>query len=94
MILMIQVLLGVILGRFDNGKGEVYEGEFVKNKKHRFGKFSKAGESYEGLFRDNKYHGKGILKITGQDTYDGEWVAGVQHGKGTVVSSNGKRRNG
>ena len=42
--------------------------------------------SYEGGFKAKKAHGKGLMKWREGDKYEGDWVEGVRHGKGTYFS--------
>lgn len=52
-------------GCFTWSNGKRYEGEYVNNKKHGFGKFFNHSKTYEGFWEYGKPHGKG--KITKGD---------------------------
>ena len=41
---------------------------------------------YEGGFKDKMAHGKGIMRWRNGDKYDGEFLNGLRHGKGTYLS--------
>lgn len=41
---------------------------------------------YEGGFKAKKAHGKGLMKWREGDKYEGDWVEGLRHGKGTYFS--------
>lgn len=41
---------------------------------------------YEGEFKAKKAHGKGLMKWREGDKYEGDWIDGLRHGKGTYFS--------
>ena len=59
---------------------EIYEGEFLKNKKNGFGKciINKLC-SYEGFWRDDKAHGKGKILALEEITKDKSSLANNQY---------------
>ena len=76
--------------RTDNSEGmSVIEGTFIN------GLFSwqwteKDGNEYEGFSNLNRQaHGKCKVKYASGDIYDGDWVYGRKHGRGSYSSTNG-----
>jgi len=68
---------------------EVYEGDFVDNRKHGKGKVTYAnGDFYEGDWVNDKYHGFGLLSKDG-NTFEGNWVDGKLHGFGRYAFPDG-----
>jgi len=53
--------------------------EFPGNDEHK-------RQIYEGEFKDKKAHGTGVMKWSEGDKYEGDWVQGLRHGKGTYIS--------
>ena len=50
------------------------------------------GDVYEGYLLLGKYHGRGRLVYHGEKGhYDGDWIGGLCHGKGTRMYSNGNK---
>ena len=69
----------VYTGTWENGLMSGY-GELVGNN----------GYSYKGQWKDNQYNGTGTLVYTGgKETYTGEFLDGLRHGKGVHCFSNG-----
>jgi hypothetical protein len=52
-----------------------------------------SGDKYEGLWKDDRYDGHGALKTRG-GKYDGNFVGGLKHGKGTMKFNNGAMYSG
>jgi len=76
---------------YDNGNGDMYEGEFENNKPHGGGKMTyKDGRVQEGIWKDGnidyegelKPHGSGEMIYTSGSMYEGEWKESKRHGKG------------
>lgn len=43
---------------------------------------------YRGMFANNRPHGKGVMKaLDGSWSYVGDFMAGLQHGKGKTVGA-------
>lgn len=93
-------------GRLKYSNGDVYDGEWVDGKRHGKGLLTIAnGSSYLGEFEANLYHGFGLLTIRktqhpltkrwrAGETYEGEFVHGRKHGRGTERSYTGDRYDG
>ena len=65
--------------------GELYEGEYKNDKRHRIGKLQcsfGACESYEGEWQEGKRHGYGTEYYRSGNFYQGEFLNGKKHGKG------------
>jgi hypothetical protein len=72
------------------GDGSVYEGGWVKGKRHGSGicKFSD-GSVYQGDFYEGNFHGTGKLTWSDGGCYLGEWKNGEIDGVGMEVQPNG-----
>jgi radial spoke head protein 1 len=70
----------------EEGKTDVYEGEFISNAKHGIGKmiYSDFGE-YFGRWENGKRHGEGVFTYKNKDLYSGSWMYGKKHGMGTFI---------
>ena len=42
----------------------------------------------------NKMHGRGLFKWPDGRMYDGEYMNDKKHGKGTLISAHGRRKEG
>lgn len=49
---------------------------------------------YDGYWKEGKMHGKGKLSFENGDYFQGEFVAGVRNGVGTLFIKSGKRVSG
>ena len=68
------MVCGVMI--YDKGE-EVYEGEFVNNRREGKGRLIyENGSVYEGEWKDDEMNGRGVLKTADGDEYTGEWVDG------------------
>ena len=77
-------------GRLVYANGDVYEGDWVENKRNGLGKLLQAsGYVYEGTWVDNKAHGFGCCTYVSGNTYEGNWASNRRHGAGKSVSVNG-----
>eukprot|EP01032_Pedospumella_encystans_P018643 gene18643-biopygen15186 len=78
-------------GQIKYPDGSVYEGEWLKEKRHGAGRLtSAAGEVFEGVFeKDAPVSGKGILLIKNGGTYEGELVEGKRHGRAKITNKEG-----
>jgi len=86
-------------GKQKQPNGDVYEGEFVNNRKHGRGILQRGnGDVYEGEFARGLYHGKGTLilaehRVAGRTVmgwkYQGEWKNGMKHGVGMLMPGTG-----
>jgi hypothetical protein len=62
--------------------GDVYEGEYVNEKKHGKGKYTSAnGDVYEGDFVEGKKCGQGMFTYSSGNVYSGEYKDGKQNGQ-------------
>jgi hypothetical protein len=62
--------------------GDVYEGEYVNEKKHGKGKYTSAnGDVYEGDFVEGKKCGQGVFTYSSGNVYSGEYKDGKQNGQ-------------
>lgn len=76
-------------GRLTNG-GEVYEGEWFKDRINGLGKYTFAtGTVYEGHLLDYTFHGHGTLRWPSGASYSGNWANNRMHGAGTFTHESG-----
>ncbi|MDN5304395.1 MAG: stage sporulation protein [Fusobacteriaceae bacterium] len=76
-----------------NNKFITYEGEYLNELKHGFGREYIKGErlGYEGFWSNNLFHGNGkMYRGDGSIEYDGEWCNCYGHGNGRIYNKNGK----
>lgn len=77
-------------GIFRYINGDVYEGEFIKDRKKGKGIFRYInGDIYEGEYSNDKCKGKGIYKYKDGRYYEGEFLEDKIHGKGMFKYANG-----
>ena len=58
------------MGGYEKNRDGVYEGEYLKGKRHGFGKFKwNNGEIFEGEWKNGKKNGHGIWKSPKGDFY-------------------------
>ena len=69
-----------------NGKTSTYEGTAIQTRHHVHRRCPLGG------FALNKRHGYGFMIYPSGNRYDGEWVLGEKHGRGTMQWSNGDGR--
>jgi len=66
---------------------ERYEGQFLSERMHGFGKKVWAdGCIYEGQWEKDRKHGQGALQEPDGKCYTGQWVDGRRHGNGRQIS--------
>ncbi|MEZ4778558.1 MAG: hypothetical protein R2786_04175 [Flavobacteriaceae bacterium] len=82
-------------GRYKWNNGDVFTG-FFRNGKMYMGTYNFAsGDKYEGMFNsNNQYHGQGRFFFKDKSYYGGEWVNGLQEGKGYFHDSNYNKKIG
>ncbi|MCB0456675.1 MAG: hypothetical protein R2776_06440 [Flavobacteriaceae bacterium] len=82
-------------GRYKWSNGDVFTG-FFRNGKMYMGTYNFAsGDKYEGMFNsNNQYHGQGRFFFKDKSYYGGEWVNGLQEGKGYFHDSNYNKKIG
>ncbi|CDW80566.1 UNKNOWN [Stylonychia lemnae] len=69
-----------------------YEGEFLNNLMHGFGKFTFSdGKTYEGFYMNDKKHGYGIFTWLNGMKYEGWWSDGKQDGYGILIDKTKKQ---
>ena len=86
-------------GRFDDGQGSWYEGDFVDGAFHGMGKYQFAynqPKTYTGQFANNNMNGKGVMVWDEQGDsvytrYEGDYVDGKMQGHGTLFYRNGDK---
>eukprot|EP01032_Pedospumella_encystans_P039274 gene39274-biopygen29809 len=78
-------------GQIKYPDGSVYEGEWLKDKRHGAGRLTSAtGEVFEGMFeKDVPVSGKGVLLIKNGGKYEGELVEGKRHGLAKITNKEG-----
>ena len=89
-----------------HGKGKIlykdgtsFEGHFCNNVIEGFGTMIGVSHKYEGSWKGGKMDGAGKSSWYNEaeqliETYDGEYMAGMKHGKGEYRWSNGRVYNG
>ena len=85
-------------GRYTDGSGAVYDGEWKFNSMHERGVLTSTASLqcgstrgtmvYDGEFRDNARCGRGV-KTWPSGSYDGEWLDNVQHRRRTLCTDDG-----
>ena len=71
--------------------GQVYEGDFVRNKMEGRGRVTLPdGETYEGEFHQGQRHGTGRTTWPNGDTHEGEYAHGKRHGPGIYRWADGR----
>ena len=72
-------------GKFSFSDGRTYNGDWEQNKMVGKGIFTwENGSKYKGYYKNNMRDGNGIYSF-GCNLYDGNWVNGLPHGKGTLL---------
>ena len=76
-------------GRTEHTNGDVYEGNWMEDKKHGQGKtiFSD-GAVYDGEWAADRFHGNGKYTWADGAHYSGEWMENQKHGRGMLVDAN------
>lgn len=73
-----------------NTQGDVYEGQFQKDKKTGLGQFNWAnGNVYKGQFKNDMREGEGEMTWNDGSHYQGDWKKGVPNGLGTEFIHSG-----
>lgn len=88
-------------GTYSFPNGQIYTGDFIKNQMDGKGriKFTE-NKIYEGNFKQDYMHGKGRLEWPSNQrkrlnfSYDGDWLMGVQHGKGELLAEYKDKKKG
>jgi len=90
-------------GKFTFSDGSYYDGNWLDNKKHGYGKEKNMQGSsmawdtedreymgiYEGEFIDGKRQGQGKQLFMNGDIYEGSWLKNRKHGKGKFIYKSG-----
>ncbi len=82
-------------GRLAWRNGCIYEGEWRCDKIEGLGEMTwPSGQAYRGQLKDNNMHGLGQMTWSSPSRvcYEGEWVKGRRHGRGTIAYSNDKHK--
>jgi hypothetical protein len=83
---------GKLTVKTGKNKGDVYEGEFIKNKFHGQGTYTWAdGYKYVGEWKDGKYNGQGTFITSDGDKYVGKYKDDKKHGQGTYTYADGSK---
>jgi hypothetical protein len=70
--------------------GEVYEGQYVDERRHGIGEYHYLdGSIYEGEWFKNRRQGFGVFTVTDSSIYEGEWDRDYIHGEGIWRWSDG-----
>lgn len=77
-------------GRYEYANGIVYTGEFKGGEIEGFGRMEWPNmDWYEGSFRNSNLSGYGKYYSKSNDSYyEGTYLEGKRHGKGTITSNN------
>jgi hypothetical protein len=79
----------IFKGSYYNGFREGFGFLYFK-KKHNYDR----AQIYKGYFKNDLYHGKGLMKYSNYDTYNGEFVKGFRQGFGVYHFFNGMKYKG
>lgn len=74
--------------------GEIYEGEFRKNRRHGIGRLVNSFGVYNGGFKNDSKEGEGRFEWTDGRKFQGTFRNGKPDGPGTLTLSGGKVVNG
>jgi hypothetical protein len=78
-----------------DARGNIYEGEWLDDKKHGKGKMDFAnGYKYTGDWVNDMATGEGIFIWNNGDQYEGQVKNGQRHGKGSYYFANGDKYTG
>lgn len=84
-----------VAGRLVCVDGNVYEGEWLDDKKHGQGReVYPNGARYVGTFLYSKRHGSGMTTNADGSIYDGEYVSGERYGYGRSIRADGSGYEG
>eukprot|EP00826_Nyctotherus_ovalis_P001288 TRINITY_DN10190_c0_g1_i5.p1 TRINITY_DN10190_c0_g1~~TRINITY_DN10190_c0_g1_i5.p1 ORF type:complete len:254 (-),score=40.61 TRINITY_DN10190_c0_g1_i5:16-777(-) len=73
----------------------MYEGEYLKDKKEGFGIFKWAsGNIYRGQYKEDEREGIGEMRWVDGSSYIGQWERGIQHGYGRMKFPDGSVKEG
>ena len=79
-------------GRIEYPSGEIYEGNFIEQKRNGFGNYKfKNGDQYIGEWLNDKPNGKGKYKWANGDVYHGDFEESFQTGKGIFEFKGGEK---
>lgn len=82
-------------GTLKCGNGDFYEGEFLNDNPHGYGKWTfKSGTIYKGQFFDGVFSDNGEMTWTNGAKYKGEFKKGQRTGKGVYHWTNGDEYDG
>ena len=83
-------------GKITYRNGNVYDGEWKKNKRDGNGILTHAnGATYVGDFKEDRLEGSGVFtSADGGDQYRGEWKNDMKHGKGVYILADGNTYDG
>ncbi len=76
------------------GPDSKYEGEFKNDFYEGLGTLTTEKGEYVGMFKDGNLHGKGVIKYTNGDKYDGEFSSNKHSGTGTYWFKDGHKYTG
>ena len=78
------------IGVYYNAKGECFNGDWLRGKRHGKGRQTYGGrpvdgyggDVYQGDWMDDKRCGYGVMTYANGDLFEGEWLDDKKHGKG------------
>lgn len=75
------------VGVYQWKEGDLYLGEYAKDKRHGYGVYSTAAASlFEGQYFAGQRDGYGVYCNSRGDVYQGMWHGNHKHGDGVLVS--------
>ncbi|CCW70135.1 unnamed protein product [Phytomonas sp. Hart1] len=75
--------------------GDVYQGNWVNNRRHGNGKFLKSdGEIYEGMWERDERHGAGTIQYIDGNCFKGMLEHNLRSGEGMMIFTNGDQYYG
>ncbi len=82
-------------GVFHYQSGDIYDGEWIRNKKHGMGTYTMAnGDKYIGEFNLGIRCGKGRYEFVSGAVYEGDFLANKMHGTGVFTFPDGIQYKG
>lgn len=76
-------------GKYSSNCGDVYEGEWLDDKRQGEGVYTSMQGTYNGYWEDDKPSARGEYKWINGDSYLGDWCKGKMHGIGKFMTAYG-----